>query len=152
MFVPTRDFLYDSLLALSSGLGGDSIDLGSCSVGVIASPINPDVNTTYAQVALLEATFGGYGRQALGTMTEPFIGPGDLELVEAARQVYRPSNDSFPNVAYATFLTGADSTKLYGVEVLDNPVPLPNPAHALTIVPRLGLDPSANYGLSLASN
>lgn len=151
VLVPTRDFLYDLLLAVSSGIGADSIDLANCSIGICAAPIAPTADTTYAQVEAIEANFGGYARQALATLTEPWIGPGDLELVEAARQVYRPSNDSFPNVAYALFLTGSASTKLYGVEVFDQPVPLPSPSYALTIIPRVGLDPAGNYGLSLAS-
>lgn len=153
MFIPTRAMLNAIMKALSSGAGADSINLGTCSIGLLNAPFSPSVDSTMGSVSAAFATYDGYALQALTSITTPFIGPGGLSEVEALRMVFRPTDSTIPNTIYETYLTApADSTTLWGVEVLDNPVPLPSPSYQLTYVPRVGLTPGPLYGAGLASN
>lgn len=148
MWVPTAAFL-EALVEIQAG-GSVSAPLANSSIGLVRQPIAPTVNTVMAN--LTEANYTGYQRQASGLDTVPFVGPGGLFMSEGTRLRFMPSDTVTANTIYAAFVTGHDSTVLFGVEVFDNPIPLPGPLSAVTIVPRNGFDPAANFGMSLVSN
>jgi hypothetical protein len=151
MWVMTTKFHDAVLLAITSGVGADSIDMSGAWIGLTNGPLTPTPQTQLAAVIALEATYPGYARQTLSAVTAPFTGPGSLELVEWSRMTFRPSSDSAPNVIYSQFMTSSDSLTLWGVEVFNEPIPLTDPSTQLTDVARFGYDPAANYGLSLVS-
>ena len=150
MFTPSRAFLA-AVLERAAGTSTVTV-MGSASIGLIRSPFAPTVDTTYAQVVAVEANYTGYARQAAGLDTPSFIGPGNLSLLEGDLLVFMSSDTVTPNTIYGHFWTGSATSTFYGCEMYDNPIPLPTPAERVTIVPRVGLDPNANYGLSLVSN
>lgn len=153
MIVLTRAFLDAIVLAISAGIGGDSINMGACSIGLLKAAFSPGVDTVMGDVTATFANYDGYHVQAMSGITLPFIGPGNLSLVEGARLTFRPTDSAVSNLIFCTFLTApSDSTTLWGIEVLDVPVPLPNPSYQLTYIPRFGFDPNGNYGSGLASN
>lgn len=153
MQVPSRAFLNKLVKNIRAGAGADSISLAACAVGLTKAAISPTIDTVLAD--LTEADYDGYARVTMGTMSQPFVGPDDLSLTEAAAIQFRPGSDTTtPNTIFAAFLVGAgsDSQTLYLTEPLDAPVPLTGTGTALTYLPRAGFDPAANYGKSLASS
>lgn len=152
MLVPTRDFLTSALTTLGAAGAADVIDLGSCSVALVKAAIVPDVDTVWGD--LTEADYDGYARKAFGTAEAPFVGEGGLTLSQGSLLEFRPTGDDTPNTIYASALVIGDvsATTLYGVEVFDSPIPLTGPGTLVTIIPRVGLDPAANWGMSLISD
>ena len=128
----------------------DTTWLGSASVGLIAAPFTPTVNSKVSDFT--EANYTGYARQAAGVSSVPFVDPNLIMTVEGPALRFQPTDTITINSIYGLFLTGHDSTALLGVEMFDAPIPLPNPLAALTIVTRVGLQTTANFGFSLVSN
>lgn len=149
MWVPTRAFLK----GLCAGMGSNTIttgtDLFGCFLGLFTNVYSPNVNTLLAN--LTEATYTGYVRGAI-TWNAPFIGEGALSLIEGTKVDFRPSDTITPNTIQGAFIVGSDSVTLLLVEVLPTPVPLTSADYLLAYIPRVGLDPGANYGLSVVAN
>lgn len=153
MWVYQRAFLTKLANRMATPGGSDSVPLSAMKLGLLKMPVAPTVDMVWGDVSASVADFAGYGDQTVGVTTSPFIGPGGLSYIEGPLHTFTPANTSLPNTIYAGFLrgVGTDSLTLYGVEVLDDPVPLPGPDFQLTYVPRFGFDPAANWGLSLVS-
>lgn len=149
MLTPTRAFL-DGMLSRGAGSSSTTL-LGNASVGLLKGPFTPSVDTTYAEIEVIEADYDGYARQAAGLDTTPHIGFNNLSYIQGDLLLFSPSDTITPNTIYGLFLTGTASTTLLGVEIFDNPLPLPGPAEQITIIPRVGLDPDANYGLAVVT-
>lgn len=128
----------------------DTAWLGSASIGLLRAPFAPTPLT--ALTDLTEANFTGYARQAAGVSSVPFVDPKGIMTLEGPSLLFQPSDTVTTNTIYGLFWTGTPSTTLLGVEMFDNPIPLPNPLTALTIVPRFGIDQNGSYGNALVSN
>jgi hypothetical protein len=128
----------------------DTAWLGNASIGLVAAPLVPTPATTLANIT--EANFSGYKRQAAGVASVPFVDPNGVISLEGPSLLWQPTDTVTVNTIYGLFWTGSPSTSLMGVEMFDSPIPLPDTLHALTIVPRIGLDQNASYGSSLVSN
>jgi hypothetical protein len=148
VWVMTRDYLDRSIDTLA---GNDSFSFGDCALGLIVSDIVPTVNTKL--VDLEEAGFTGYARYVPATWTGPYVGPEGQSYEEAPAKVWANGSDTIPETVTGQMMcgVGADSTTLYGVEMLDDFAALTGPGVALTIVPRVGMPSGVNYGSSLAS-
>lgn len=149
MWVPTQDYL-NACVANQVTAGSDSTHtLGSSSVGLGKAALAPTVNTKMSDIS--EANYTGYARKAAAFVATGIIGDGGITYVEGDSLKFLPSDTITPNTIYYEFLVGSDSATLLAVEVLDALVPLTGPHTQLTVVPRFGLDPNANYGLSLVA-
>ena len=147
MNVPTRVAL-DSILAT---VGSDTTLLGNGSIGLIAAAFTPGPALTLA--SLTEANFSGYARKALGTTTTTFTGGDGLEYVEFNTAQWIPSSTTTVNTIYGAFLTNGNSTtSLFTSDSFTTPLPMAGPSNQITITPRVGLDPSGNFGLNIVSN
>lgn len=153
MWVYTRSHLNGIMRAVGSGLGADSINLEGYRLGLLKAAYAPTVDSKYGDVSASVADFAGYGAVTIGALSDPFIGTGGATIIEASAKLFRPDDDTIPNTIYAGILlgSGSESLTLKGVEVLDEPVPLPNEDYQLTYVPRFALPSDADYGQSLVS-
>jgi hypothetical protein len=134
-----------------SVLGNSSLQLGNGSIGLIAAPFTPAPTLTLAN--LTEATFHGYSRQALGNPTATFTGGDGNEYVEFTTAQFLCSDTVSPNTIYGLFLTfGNSTTALWATDPFPAPLPMASPANQITITPRVGLNPTVNFGLNVISN
>jgi hypothetical protein len=145
MLVPT----IGALEAWIADLGADTTWLGSASVGLYTNAVAPTLNTTLAN--LNEANYDGYARQAAHTFSSVFIDGNGLVTIEAESSIFSPTDTVTANTIYGLFLTGHDSTKLLAVEPFDTPIPLVGPLSSITIIPRVGLQPTAPWGFSVVA-
>lgn len=147
MNAPTKAAV-DKLLQV---MGADSTQLGNASIGLIKAPFTPSPNLAIGDIT--EANYTGYARQGIGTPTVTFTGSDGLEYVEGTTRQFMPSDTITPNTIYGMFLTtGSGTVTLWGTDAFGSPVYLTGPGHQVTITPRVGLDPSGNFGLNVISH
>lgn len=152
MWVYTRAFLTKMANRLATPAGADSVAFNTFRIGLLKAAFAPTVDSVYGDVSASIADYTGYGDVSVGGPGTPFIGTDDLTYIQGTLNTFRPNDAVNPNTIYAAFLTGvgSESATLFGVEVLDEPVPLPDSSHALDYVPRFGWDPAANWGNSIS--
>lgn len=144
---PTK-VLLDAML---KALGSESTSLGNASLGLCKAPFTPTVNLAIADIT--EANYSGYARQGLGTTTTTFTGGDGKEYVEFTTLRFQPTDTVTVNTVYGLFLVlASDTTKLADSDAFTAPIPMSGPSNQITITPRFGLDPAANYGLNVISN
>lgn len=147
MNVPT----YLQLQAMLAWLGSVTTALGSGSIGLIAAPFTGTPSTTFGSIT--EANYDGYARQSVGSSTVTFIGSDGNEYVEFNTLRFQPTGSTTPNTIYGLFWTpGNDSTKIWATDALTAQVFFNGPSRQLTITPRMGLNPTANFGINVISS
>jgi hypothetical protein len=143
---PTQTYL-DFLLEIEAA---NTTTLGAGSIGLVVAPFTPGPSVTLG--GLTEASYNGYGRQALNASSIPFTGSDGLEYVELGSFRFQPTGSTSPNLCYGLFLTyGSSSIKLAYTDLLATPVALATPANQLTVTVRVGRSPAGNYGLNIVS-
>lgn len=147
MWVPTRDLIED-MLERSIGTSTVTV-LGNVSIGLGKSALIPTVDTVLAD--LDECNFDGYTKKLGGFTGTAHTGPGNLSFIQGNTNVWAPDDTTTVNTVHYQFMVKQGGAVLYGVEVFNAPIPLPSPAYELTVVERIGLDPAANYGVSVAA-
>lgn len=147
MNVLTRDVIDRILIAA----GADSTQFGSAKMLLISAPFTPSPDILLS--AVTEANFQGYARKSIGTPSVPFTGADGFQYVQGLTDQWVPTGSDSPNTIYGLGLVASsDSTKLIGVDKLDNTVALATPLNSLTITPRIGLNPAGNFGLNVISS
>jgi hypothetical protein len=149
VFTPTRAFLEGMLNAEGSGTFTAHTKLNGAFLGLYTNLVQPSVNTVLAD--LHQATFTGYALAAL-TWNVPFTGEGTLSLIEANKVDWRASDTVTPNNIMGHFIVGDDSVTLLLVEPFPGPIPLPSADYLIADVARVGLDPTANFGMSIVAS
>jgi hypothetical protein len=149
VWTPTRKFLEGNLVGVGTATPTVHCSLKNSWLGLYTNTITPTVDTLLAD--LDAANFVGYALSQL-TWNVPFTGEGTLTLMEANKTIFRSSDTTTPNTIKGGFIVGDDSVTLLLVEPLTTPVNLPGPDNVLSYTPRVGFDPTANYGLSIIAN
>lgn len=143
---------YTALQAMLIALGNTTTALGNGSIGLIAAPFsgNPSLGLV-SQIT--EANYPGYSRQSLGETSVTFNSSDGNTYIEFSTLRFQPTGSSTVNTIYGLFMTpGNDSTKIFFTDTLTTPVGFSGTANQLTITPRVGLNPSGNFGLNIISS
>jgi len=105
-------------------------------VALLQAPFVFTKDTTYAQITApgILPTYTGYAEQAVAAWGLPYLDPVDgVCKVDGGDLLFIPGDAVTPNTIYAWALVDAmDLTVLQG-NVLDNPVPLPDAFHGISI-------------------
>lgn len=152
MWVMTRAWL-DNIMNVQAGNGNDTTAIVDGSFeGLLKETHGPTVNNVFADISAKEADYQGYARQSIPTVAGPYVGQGGKSLVSNGAHLWQPTGDDTVNTIHGHFLLGADSATLLGIEMFDDPIPLPDALSGFNTTPIVGLDPNQNYGSSLVGN
>jgi len=150
MWIPTRGWMNAMLSQIFQGSTPVGYIVANGFVGLVKAPFAPSVDSVLSDFP--EADYSGYARQpAAGGWVGPFIGEGNFSLVQLPSMLFQPNDTITFNVIYGAMLIGNDSVTLLGGEVFDAPIPLNSVLNQLTIIPRFGLSPLSNYGMSVVA-
>lgn len=140
MLVPIRTALTAMLTqAIAAGGPLDTVVIGLFT----ASPaITPDL----LLADLTEPLYGGYARSAAVTWGTVGVDPSGRAVLFGDAKTFVPADDSASALIKGWFLYDTTATLLRAVELLDQQVTLANPTQQLVIVPRVRLNPSADFG------
>jgi hypothetical protein len=122
-------------------------------IGLLKSTYGPTPDSVYTgDVATHEADFTGYAKKPV-IFGPPTRGQNTFVLAEAtAPLTFIPTDSTKPNNIFGWFYLGADSVTLFGVEMFNAAIPLPDPNHSVTGLPILGINSAALFGNSMVSN
>jgi len=152
MWVFTRHGLEDFAWSQGSSTIALGQGLGNASLGLVKANIAPTVNTVLGDVT--ESDYTGYARKALtGWIVPPWIDQNAFTIVENPSVQFRPTASNQNQGAYGAILLGTDSVGVYlkAVEMFDQLMSMASAENTITIVPRVGFNPTGNYGQSLVS-
>jgi hypothetical protein len=142
---PVYDWFKKALVAL----GNDTTTLKTRWVGLYTNLAGgPSPNQVLANIT--EANYTGYVRQVLGAWGTPYTSIDGHEAMNAPALTFLPSDTVTSNTILGAFIGDASvAGNLLLTDQFANPVPLTGPTTSLTIVPRFGFDPAANYDFNV---
>lgn len=144
--------LFTTLESWMTLLTSDTTMLGGQWIGLyqtIGAPLGP--NLTMADLG--ECDFPGYARQHLGAWHGPYVDQANQVISDAPSMYFACSDTTTPNSVIGAFYGSASAAgTLKLVDPFPTPIGMASTADAFTYVPRVALDPAANYGGGVVVN
>lgn len=142
------------MLTLAQGLLVDLITDAIAVGGALEAPFVGLFTATTAPITaditladITEANYTGYLRSAIGTWSTAFVDSDGRVSAQADALEFRPTGTAITNVVVGYFYASLVAAGvLLGIELLPAPVSMDSPLSMLTIVPKLGLLKTWNYG------
>jgi hypothetical protein len=127
---------------------GGVFDPATVFVGLYTA-IAPPAGPESGMADLTEANYTAYARQALTPWTDAYNSADGFVTIDGPALHFTPGDGVIPNTILGWFIASAAVAGiLLAIEPLATPAPLIDENSTLSIMPRVGIDPTASFGES----